>query len=209
MPLLHPMTTLCPKCHHVRQATETSPAWQCPACGVAYAKAADAARAPSLPMTAQPAISVRAHAGLPWGKLLMVAVLVWAAWAGQRAYKNREPGGAVSSLVSTLGAAPSVEQLAGLGASAQAGDVLFYGAPWCPYCTSAKGWMGQYRFKYEECDIQTRTECADQLTALGSDGVPYLIVKGHHMKRGFDSHESIVACRHASRIEAWNGACGS
>ena len=195
MPPLHPMTTICPKCRHVRQASETAPAWQCPACGVAYAKAADAARAPALSMTAQRVISTQAQPGLPWGKLLFVAVLLWGAWAGHRAYKNREPGGAVSSLVSTFSAAPNVEQLATLGASAQAGDVLLYSAPWCPYCTSAKGWMGQYGFKYEECDIQARTDCADQLKALGSDGVPYLIVKGHHMKRGFDSSEFIAALK--------------
>jgi hypothetical protein len=28
----------CPKCSHVRGAAETAPAWQCPACGVAYTK---------------------------------------------------------------------------------------------------------------------------------------------------------------------------
>jgi glutaredoxin len=30
---------------------------------------------------------------------------------------------------------------------------------------------------------------------LGSTGVPYLIVKGHHMKGGFDSDEFLVAMR--------------
>lgn len=29
---------LCPKCGHARSATETAPAWQCPACGIAYGK---------------------------------------------------------------------------------------------------------------------------------------------------------------------------
>jgi uncharacterized protein YxjI len=28
----------CPKCGHVRAASETAPEWQCPACGIAYAK---------------------------------------------------------------------------------------------------------------------------------------------------------------------------
>src|SRR5262245_2912657 len=28
----------CPKCKHVRTANEVAPDWQCPACGVAYAK---------------------------------------------------------------------------------------------------------------------------------------------------------------------------
>jgi hypothetical protein len=29
---------ICPKCHYQRQPTDTAPQWQCPACGVAYAK---------------------------------------------------------------------------------------------------------------------------------------------------------------------------
>jgi glutaredoxin len=36
------MLQTCPKCHHVRQPGETAPSWQCPACGVAYAKVAPA-----------------------------------------------------------------------------------------------------------------------------------------------------------------------
>lgn len=31
---------ICPKCQYQRKATDTAPQWQCPACGVAYAKAA-------------------------------------------------------------------------------------------------------------------------------------------------------------------------
>lgn len=30
--------TTCPKCGHARDADETAPAWQCPACGIAYHK---------------------------------------------------------------------------------------------------------------------------------------------------------------------------
>jgi len=29
---------ICPKCHHVRAAMDVAPAWQCPACGIAYNK---------------------------------------------------------------------------------------------------------------------------------------------------------------------------
>lgn len=29
---------VCPKCGHVRTADDTAPAWQCPACGIAYSK---------------------------------------------------------------------------------------------------------------------------------------------------------------------------
>jgi glutaredoxin len=37
----------CPKCGHARTMGETAPGWQCPSCGVAYAKAADPRVAPS------------------------------------------------------------------------------------------------------------------------------------------------------------------
>jgi hypothetical protein len=30
--------TVCPKCHYERKPSETAPDWQCPACGIAYAK---------------------------------------------------------------------------------------------------------------------------------------------------------------------------
>jgi len=58
------MTIISPKCRHIRQVTYTAPAWQCPACGVAYAKAADALRVPALPMTPLRANSAQVHAGL-------------------------------------------------------------------------------------------------------------------------------------------------
>lgn len=32
------MTLTCPKCQHTRSAASTAPAWQCPACGIAYHK---------------------------------------------------------------------------------------------------------------------------------------------------------------------------
>ncbi|MGQ3685582.1 MAG: hypothetical protein ACUBOA_11355 [Candidatus Loosdrechtia sp.] len=32
------MARKCPKCGYERKATDSAPEWQCPACGVAYAK---------------------------------------------------------------------------------------------------------------------------------------------------------------------------
>lgn len=36
----------CPKCRHVRTASDTGPDWQCPKCGIAYAKFVQAQSAP-------------------------------------------------------------------------------------------------------------------------------------------------------------------
>ena len=50
----------CPKCKHVRAATEIAPDWQCPKCGVAYAKFLQAQQGHAAP-AASP--GVRAAAG--------------------------------------------------------------------------------------------------------------------------------------------------
>jgi len=50
----------CPKCRHVRAAAEIAPDWQCPKCGVAYAKFLQAQQAQSAPA---PGPGVRATAG--------------------------------------------------------------------------------------------------------------------------------------------------
>ena len=81
----------------------------------------------------------------------------------------------------------SAEQLA---ANTLPGDVVMYSATWCPYCSQAKSWMGQYGFKPQICEIDQDSDCAAQLKALDlKAGVPYLIVKGHQMKNGFDTDE--------------------
>ena len=51
------------------------------------------------------------------------------------------------------GVSLSEGQVTELAAASQPQDVLFYTADWCPYCRAAKGWMQQYGFKYQECDI--------------------------------------------------------
>lgn len=187
------MTTLCPKCRHARQATDTAPAWQCPACGVAYAKAADAARPGALHVTHHRAASTTSSTGFPWLKLIAIAAMLWGAWSGYQISKNRSSGGGVSSFATKFGAEPSPEQLKALAATTQADDVLIYSAPWCGNCTEAKSWMTQNGFKYQECNVEASIDCAAQLKRLGSDGVPYLIVKGQHMKDGFDSDQFIAA----------------
>jgi glutaredoxin len=69
-----------------------------------------------------------------------------------------------------------------------------YSADWCPNCRAAKGWMQQYGFKYDECNVETSSACASQLKTLDPQGgVPYLIVRGQHMKDGFDSNQFLAA----------------
>jgi glutaredoxin len=130
--------------------------------------------------------------GIAWRKLFGVLLLAWALYAGHQAAHNKT--GAGSGWLDG-GANLTEQQVADLAAASQAQDVLFYTADWCPHCRAAKGWMQQHGFKYQECDIDKQPRCAQQLKALGSTGVPYLIVKGHHMKDGFETDEFLVAMR--------------
>ena len=190
------MPTLCPKCRHARPDNTSAPAWQCPACGVAYAKAADNGRASAGSTASQhraSTVSTGSSTDIPWLKLLAIAAILWGAWSGYQISKGRSSGGALSSFAAKFSAELSPDQLKALAATTQADDVLIYSAPWCGNCTEAKSWMTQYGFKYQECNVEASIDCADQLKRLGSDGVPYLIVKGQHMKDGFDSDQFIAA----------------
>ncbi|WP_431113182.1 glutaredoxin family protein [Variovorax paradoxus] len=89
----------------------------------------------------------------------------------------------------------SADQLAALAAGTQASDVFMFSADWCPNCREAKSWMDQHGFKYEQCDIDRDHGCQARLASLGGDGIPYLIVRGHHMRDGFDSQEFAAALR--------------
>lgn len=190
------MPITCPKCNAVRPRETPAPDWQCPACGVAYAKVGGE---PSFRREVPRPRYVESAAqsdGIPWRKFFGALLAVWALYAGYQAAHNK-----TSSGWGWLdgGANLSEQQVMDLAAASRPQDVLFYTADWCPYCRAAKGWMQQYGFQYQECDIDKQAGCAQQLKSLGSTGVPYLIVKGHHMKGGFDSDEFLVAMRQPNK----------
>jgi len=200
------MPVICPKCSAIRPADAQAPAWQCPACGVAYAKAGAMAASASADANAsasagaiasahrRPASTGAATSARPWGKALAALLLVCVVWGGYKAFL-KTAGGSVSSIAVRVSGDASAEQLSTLAATVGAGDVVIYSAAWCVNCAAAKQWMSQYGFKYQDCDVEVRADCASQFRALAGDGVPYLIVKGHHMKEGFDSDEFITALR--------------
>lgn len=63
----------CPKCAHVRAATDAGPDWQCPKCGIAYAKFQQAQSAPAADVAFRPA-SARTTASAPAGQSSGMAI---------------------------------------------------------------------------------------------------------------------------------------
>lgn len=181
------MTTICPKCRHLRQSNETIPDWQCPACGVAYAKVGDAA------------VAVPSYrrlegndGGFAWGKLLLLAVVLWGVLAGWQGWK----GGGAQSGGGTVTQGSAAQKMSALAAKVSAGDVVMYTTSVCPYCAQAKGWLSQYGFAFTECNMTTTPSCIAEFKNLGGDGTPFLTVrhsgKVSYMKDGFDSEEFLA-----------------
>lgn len=197
------MTTICPKCRAVRAADVPSPVRQCPSCSVAYAKASGdtvARGGAGVRSSGRGGIGGRSSAigSIPRFKLFAVLVIAYVAWLGYQRVATGSAGTAAgASSISHAGrisSNPSTEQLTQLASSAAASDVMMYSATWCPNCAAAKSWLGQYGFKAQICEIDKDSACQAQLQTLDPQmGVPYLIVKGRHMKDGFDSDEFLAA----------------
>ena len=84
--LFKPMPTICPKCRAVRPATTEAPDWQCPSCGVAYAKVGGMRTGPArLGSSGNVRSSAASRSGgglftsIPWFKLLAVSAIVYGA----------------------------------------------------------------------------------------------------------------------------------
>lgn len=135
---------------------------------------------------------------IPWFKLFAMLAIAYGAWLG---YQRLATGGAgtdagasSNSHAGRIGSNLSAEQLTQLAASAAASDAVMCSATWCPNCAAAKSWLGQYGFKAQICEVDRDSACQAQLQTLDPQmGVPYLIVKGRHMKDGFDSDEFLAA----------------
>jgi glutaredoxin len=190
------MSQTCPKCHHVRQPGETTPSWQCPACGVAYAKVAPAPApaADNAPYDARsqarrnafatPARSTAPRPTKPlWLAALAIAFTVYALWSGAQAALSQR-GGA------------SRQELRALAATVRPGEVVMYSTQDCGYCVQAKSWLTRHGFAFTECDIERVARCEREFTDHGADGTPYLLVRGQPMQNGFDADEFVALLRH-------------
>ena len=191
------MATTCPKCRHMRQPGERAPEWQCPACGVAYAKAAAAAESARHPeVSRRGGFEPVPQRRLAWGRWLGIAAIGYGAWLGaKRGLFSGGAGGGLASIGASLGGGASEDDLRRLATATRPGDVVIYTTTHCPYCAQAKQWMARYGFAFTECDAEQSASCAADLQRFGGQGVPYLVVRGRHMRDGFDSAQFLAALK--------------
>jgi glutaredoxin len=178
--MLHPHT--CPKCHHVREKNEQAPEWQCPACGVAYAKVADSAQE----MERLVYTSVPPARGAGWGKGLLIVIIVIGALFAL-------PG--IRRHLAELAPPPSLSEtrIKALAATVKDGDIVMYSTTECVYCAQAKSWLDTYGFVYKECNMSVDQSCEREFMHYGATGTPLMIVHGQALKEGFDSDAFLAA----------------
>lgn len=86
----------------------------------------------------------------------------------------------------------SAAELSALAATVNPGEVVMYTTTECPYCAQAKGWLNQNGFAFTECNMSVDPPCEREFLSYGGNGTPYLVVRGQHMKDGFDSDEFLA-----------------
>ncbi len=108
----------------MRPADTTVPDWQCPTCGVAYAKAGGDAAAVQQAHTARAKVAAYGTPGegllgnVPWVKLLIGLAMVCSAWLVFHNFGATVADASGSSRAGRIGANPTTEQLAQPAASA-------------------------------------------------------------------------------------------
>ena len=84
------------------------------------------------------------------------------------------------------------DQIGALAAGVRADEVAMYSTTECVYCAQAKGWLSQNGFAFTECNMSISPACVQDFSRYGGTGTPYLVVRGHHMKDGFDSDQFLA-----------------
>ncbi|STQ89145.1 glutaredoxin family protein [Iodobacter fluviatilis] len=87
----------------------------------------------------------------------------------------------------------STNQMSQLASAVKPGEVTMYSTTECAYCSEAKSWLNQNGFAFTECNMTIDQRCQQEFNAYGAVGTPFLIVRGHQMKDGFDSDEFLQA----------------
>ena len=165
------MTQICPKCSYIRKDSDTSPAWQCPACQVAYTKAGDSAKINSVGSYPRK-ITQREHSTISantWKLLILFVVLAAIAWQSRPAHRKQSAHRVVAN-------SAQESKLA-----SQQPEVILYGTSWCGYCAAARRFFETNGIRYTEYDTEKTTEGYEGHKKLGGGGVPLIVVGGEIM----------------------------
>jgi glutaredoxin len=195
----------CPKCSYVRTAADAKvPDWQCPKCGIAYAKfeaqqlANWETKRPAAPATPAVRGSSAALNMAIWA-VAVVAFLAFLAYSGIFRAMHEAQGDRTAMSAPGGGPPPealvmSEEALSGL-AQITPSKVVLFSTAWCPYCAKVKALLQKQGVRYTELDVERDTRNAEfQRQYMVVRGFPVLIV-GSRIVPGYDEGAILAALK--------------
>jgi glutaredoxin len=201
------MMQVCPKCNYIRKPAETVPDWQCPSCGIAYAKFQQGAQSAS----GLPARDGGVAQSMPYSRTFLFAIVAAILAIGYFGYEKlgKSKSGDASrnfsstgdevletdnpALVMTMGSGGPVLRLkpetAGQLAKFTKAQVVMFGTSWCPYSAQARELLAANGVRYVEFDIERdHEEARFQQEVLRLSGVPTIVI-GNRVVLGFDEKQ--------------------
>ena len=212
------MIRSCPKCGYARKDSDAKvPDWQCPSCGVAYAKFLEQNQAPAAPRA--PVLSAPAAAPMSAKALFFIlAGAVAVAYVGYQRFvapKGQDAADVSAGAATERGyeilqtshpayygtkepGGPVLrmkpETLAQLHQLAP-GKVVMFGTTWCPYCAKAREVFAQKGVRFTELDLEANSAAADfQREVMGLSGFPTIII-GNRVTQGFDEGQILAGLK--------------
>lgn len=192
----------CPKCAYTRKlADKDKPDWQCPSCGIAYAKF-DAAPAASMsaPHAVRAMQEAHAPAELPISRAALFWILACVVAGGYLGYSRlvAKPA-AVAEKVAIAeqagrGQRVSAEASAEL-ARITPSRVVMFATDWCPYCAKAREVFREQGVRFTEINVERDPEGARfQSEQLRANGVPTIVI-GNRLIHGYDEGQILAGLK--------------
>lgn len=192
----------CPKCAYTRKlADKDKPGWQCPSCGIAYAKFdAPAAASMSAPHAVRATQEAHAPAELPVSRAALFWILACVVAAGYLGYARvvLEPAAVAEKIAMAGQAGPgrrvSAEVSAELARITPSRVVLF-ATSWCGYCAQARKLFREQGVRFTEIDVEADPEGARfQSEQLRASGVPTIVI-GSRLIHGYDEGQILAGLK--------------
>ncbi len=128
---------------------------------------------------------------MPWGRYALLIAVFAGLWLGAQ-FLRQHLGPWLATGVGGATTAWTPADIKALADRARPEEVVIYSTSRCPYCAEAKAWLQQNGFGFEECNMDVDKRCEREFVDFGGNGTPYLVVRGQHMKDGFDAREFLT-----------------
>jgi glutaredoxin len=192
----------CPKCAYSRKlADQDKPDWQCPSCGIAYAKfEAPPPASMAAPHAVRAMQETHAPAELPISRAALfwiVACVVAAAYLGYSRLVAK-PAAVADKIAMAEQAGPgrrmSSEASAEL-ARMTPSSVVMFATSWCGYCAQARALFRDQGVRFTEIDVERDPEGARfQSEQLRANGVPTIVI-GKRLIHGYDEGQILAGLK--------------